>query len=51
MPKRWFNIFGPPLPQINAIKFSKKMKAEGLTRFEDVMEEFRDKFNDEWLRT
>lgn len=34
----------------NAISFSKKMKAEGLPRFEDILEEFRDKFNDEWLR-
>lgn len=34
----------------NAITFSKHMKAEGVTRFEDVMEEFRDKFNDRWLR-
>ena len=34
----------------NAINFSKKMKEEGLPRFEDILEEFRDKFNDEWLR-
>ena len=34
----------------NAISFSKKMKAEGLPRFEDVLEEFRDRFNDEWLK-
>jgi len=34
----------------NAITFSKHMKAEGVTRFEDVMEEFRDKFSDSWLR-
>ena len=33
----------------NSISFSKKMKAEGLPRFEDILEEFRDKFNDEWL--
>jgi hypothetical protein len=34
----------------NAITFSKKMKAEGLPRFEDVLEEFRDRFNDTWLK-
>lgn len=35
----------------NAISFSKKMKTEGLPRFEDVLEEFRDRFNDEWLKS
>lgn len=35
----------------NAISFSKKIKAEGLPRFEDVLEEFRDRFNDAWLRS
>lgn len=34
----------------NAINFSKKMKAEELPRFEDCLEEFRDRFNDDWLR-
>lgn len=34
----------------NAIAFSKLKKAEDLPRFEDVFEEFRDKFNDAWLR-
>lgn len=34
----------------NAITFSKKIKSEGLPRFEDIFEEFRDKFNDEWIR-
>ena len=43
--------FWSALATDNAIKFSKKMKEEGLTRFEDVMEEFRDKFNDERLGT
>ena len=34
----------------NAITFSKKMKAEGLPRFKDVCEKFKDRFNNEWLR-
>lgn len=33
----------------NAILFSKKMKSENLPRFEDVLEEFRDRFNENWL--
>ena len=33
----------------NAILFSKKMKNEKLPRFEDVLEEFRDRFNEKWL--
>lgn len=33
-----------------AIRFSKEIKREHFTRFEDVMEEFRDRFNDDWLR-
>lgn len=34
----------------NAISFAKKMKLEGLPRFEDVLEEFRDRFNESWLQ-
>lgn len=34
----------------NSIEFSKNLKEEKLPRFEDVLEEFREKFNDEWLR-
>lgn len=34
----------------NAISFSKEMKSEHFTRFEDVLEEFRDRFNEEWLK-
>lgn len=32
-------------------KFARLMKKEGFTRFEEVLEEFRDKFNDKWLKT
>ena len=34
----------------NSIEFSKHLKGEKLPRFEDVMEEFRDRFNDKWLK-
>lgn len=34
----------------NAISFSKKMKMENLPRFEDCLEEFRERFNEEWLK-
>lgn len=34
----------------NSVKFSKLKKSAELPRFEDVLEEFRDRFNDEWLR-
>jgi len=29
--------------------FARRMRNEGFTRFEEVIDEFRDKFNDEWL--
>jgi hypothetical protein len=29
--------------------FAKKMKQEGFDRFEEVFEDFREKFNDKWL--
>lgn len=33
-----------------SIGFSKQMKDAGLSRFEEVLEEFRVKFNDAWLK-
>lgn len=48
--EKMVHYFWSALATDNAITFSKKMKEEGLSRFEDVFEEFRDKFNDEWLR-
>ena len=33
----------------NAISFAEKMKLEGVPRFEDVLEEFRVRFNKAWL--
>ena len=32
-------------------EFARQMKDEGFTRFEEVIDEFRDRFNDEWLST
>lgn len=49
--EKMVQYFWSALATDNAIRFSKKMKNEGLKRFEDIMEEFRDKFNDEWLRS
>jgi hypothetical protein len=34
-----------------SIGFSDRMKQEGFTRFEEVLEEFRVRFNDAWLRS
>lgn len=42
--------FWSTLATDNSIEFSKKIKSEGFPRFEDVLEEFRDKFNDEWIK-
>lgn len=47
--EKMVQYFWSALATENAILFSKHLKAEGLVRFEDVMEEFRDKFNDKWL--
>ena len=44
------NYFWSALVTENAKIFSKKIKEENLPRFEDVREEFRDRFNDDWLR-
>lgn len=49
--EKMVSYFWHALATENAIEFSKHLKAEGLTRFEDVLEEFRDKFNDRWLKT
>ncbi len=34
-----------------SVGFAKRMKEEGFTRFEEVLEEFRVRFNDKWLRS
>ena len=48
--EKMVHYFWSALATDNSITFSKHMKDEGLTRFEDVMEEFRDRFNDKWLK-
>ena len=48
--EKMVQYFWATLATENSIAFSKHMKDEGLIRFEDVMEEFRDKFNDKWLK-
>lgn len=49
--EKMIQYFWSALATDNAISFSKKIKAEELPRFEDVLEEFRDRFNDAWLRS
>lgn len=48
--EKMIHYFWSALATDNAITFAKKVKAENLPRFEDVFEEFRDRFNDKWLR-
>lgn len=48
--EKMIQYYWSALSTSNAISFSKKMKKEGFIRFEDVIEEFRDKFNDSWLK-
>jgi len=31
--------------------FARQMREEGFTRFEEIIEDFRDRFNDRWLRS
>jgi hypothetical protein len=33
-----------------SVPFAKDMRAEGFTRFEECIDEFRRRFNDDWLR-
>lgn len=32
-------------------EFARQMRTEGFTRFEEVIDEFRDRFSDRWLRS
>ena len=32
-------------------EFARMMRNEGFTRFEEVIDEFRDRFNDNWLKS
>lgn len=42
----WSAIIGTD----KSIGFAKIMKDEGFSRFEEILEEFREKFNDNWLK-
>lgn len=42
----WSSIIGTA----KSTRFAREMKKEGFNRFEEVMNEFRDRFNDKWLR-
>lgn len=48
--EKMVQYFWSALATDNSIAFSKQLKDEGLPRFEGVLEEFRDRFNDQWLR-
>jgi hypothetical protein len=43
----WSAIIGTD----NSTRFARLMRSEGFGRFEEVIDEFRDRFNDEWLRS
>jgi len=43
----WSAIIGTE----RSIGFAQRMRQEGFTRFEEVLEEFRERFNDAWLRS
>jgi len=42
----WSAIIGTE----RSIGFAARMKKEGFTRFEEILENFREKFNDKWLQ-
>jgi len=42
----WSAIIGTE----RSTEFAKQMRTEGFTRFEEVIDEFRDRFGDHWLR-
>ena len=41
----WSAIIGTE----RSIGFAHRMRQEGFTRFEEVIDEFRDRFNNEWI--
>ena len=42
----WSAIIGTE----RSTKFARLMKKEGFTRFEELIEDFRERFNDKWLK-
>lgn len=49
--EKMVHYFWSALATDNAIQFSKRLKDEEQPRFEDVFEEFRDRFNEQWLKS
>lgn len=47
--EKMVQYFWSALATENAVNFSKHLEEEGFVRFEDVTDEFRDKFNDTWI--
>lgn len=43
----WSAIIGTE----RSTEFARQMRAEGFTRFEEIIDEFRDRFGDRWLRS
>ena len=43
----WSAIIGTE----KSTKFARLMKKEGFVRFEELIDEFREKFNDKWLKS
>jgi len=43
----WSAIIGTE----RSTEFARSMREEGFTRFEEVIDEFRDRFNDNWIRS
>lgn len=43
----WSAVYGTD----KSIKFADLMKTEGFTRFEEILEDFRRKFDDKWLHS
>lgn len=43
----WSAIIGTE----RSTSFATRMRQEGFTRFEEVIDEFRERFNDSWLRS
>ncbi len=48
--RKMIEYYWSALSTSNAIEFSKKIKDAKLPRFEDCMEEFRERFNEDWLK-
>ncbi len=43
----WSSVVGTE----RSTQFARLMKKEGFARFEEIIEEFRERFNDKWLRS